>query len=216
MEVALMGDRLVFRCVKDGIMFATIYYHNSATTGGVLAEADSLIDYIKSNGWTKETSRKDITKMLINFLRQHTWDGLNGGISGGKDSLEWKALEEFGFELNEDEGNVDRDCGILDVTSEGMKYALYSANSVQTIDFDEAIITNDCFVCFDTNDKEMVDELQEIFNGVQIDDIPELDREFPTEIAFDDIKDTIKWYGSLKFTQQIIGKYGNLVYANIC
>lgn len=215
-----MGQRLVFKCMKDDKCFATLYYHWSAYTMSVYAEGCDIVKGLKSRNWTKDMSVKETIAILLDVLESNISDfdaDCHGGVSGGTDSAEWKALIEMGITPHEGE-HVDRTYGLLDVTEEGMKNALDWAEDIEEINFDECYFTNGCFIVFDMNDKYEHDDLAEIcenygdIDKMDIPDLPEIFRN--TIIPFDKAEETQE-LARKYYDKFILGKLGTEIYTSI-
>ena len=76
-----MGERLVFKCIKDDKMFATLYFHWSAYTLAGYEEAINIVRGIKERGWTKEKSVTETLQILCDML-ENNFSLLNDGYHG--------------------------------------------------------------------------------------------------------------------------------------
>jgi hypothetical protein len=216
----IMGERLVFKCIKDDKMFATLYYHWSAYTICGFEEGAEIVKGLKYHNWSKEMSTTETIGMLVNILEHNVSvidSKMHGGVSGGTGSDEWKALIEMGVTPHEGE-HVDRTYGLIDVTEEGMNGALGWAEQIEEINFDEGYFTANNYYLFDIDDKESMEEFFEMYgNDIDINNIPELpDILYSGKIPFDDLgkaEEAIKILSAARDTARgIAGRDGNTIF----
>ena len=218
-----MGERLVFSVIKNDEQIATIYYHWSAYTRAIYEEARVLINGLRSRGYfgvvLESASKEEIQKVLLQILEEDSKyhfeapDGTvvdnHGGCSGtsvkhddgSKTYPEKEAFEALGVEVSLDD--VSRNCGLIDITEEGMANAKYLAEDIEEFNLDNETFTNNLFYQYE-------EDIEEVWEDVSYDDIPEV--ELPQDlidvISFDDVDKALKWYISLEFYKgyYIIGK----------
>lgn len=214
-----MGERLVFKCIKDDKMFATLYFHWSAYTLTGYEEGINIVKNIKERGWTKEKSVTETLQILCDMLENNFSDfdkGYHGGVSGGTNSAEWNALIEMGVTPHEGD-HVDRTYGLIDVTEEGMRGALEWAQCIEEINFDEEYFTGGNFVVFDLDDAESREDFFEVYNVDEkyIENIPDLPPMFSEpKISFDEIDKLAELIDAT--ANGLVGKIGNNIYTLIC
>lgn len=158
-----MGQRLVFRCIKNGERFATIYYHWSAYTLNIYEEALTLINGIRANGYSKDMSINDIRIMLAKILYNHSVVDYDDAIvHGGVSKPEFEKFREIGCpeELLTTDG-LSRNMGLIDISEEGMNNAEYWAD-VQPCDFnfDDETFEETTLSCYDKDDSYFKEEFE--------------------------------------------------------
>lgn len=103
-----MGQRLVVSVIKDEERIAAMYFHWSAYTQSALWEAQKIIDAIDRH------EQDDLRLCLIRYCEE------NGGcIDGGKDSREFKAIQEM-YPNETFKENGSRNEGLIALTEDGM------------------------------------------------------------------------------------------------
>lgn len=180
-----MGQRLIITCKYKGKNIANIYYHWSAYTISALYEAQELLDCIGTN--LPNMKIEDLQLMLIKFVESH-----GGGISGGQDSDEWKYItNKFPYATFKSDG-ISRNQGLIAISDKGMKDNASWGEGDLIIDFDNQIISNECWYCM--NLKEYVDEYLEGDDSDLY--LPSIDIDL-TNINFNDINSTINTLDSI-------------------
>ena len=184
-----MGQRLVFECVKDDMVFATLYFHWSAYTYSTYCEAIKIINGLRKRGYDPSWTIEQIQKCLADILYEDrafnltdSYDVWTGGIS--QDSIE--AFKKIGYDVDAPrKGKVNRNTGLIDISEDGMAEAVKWAEQIETMDFDEEIFTHNCYDMIERDDDpEWYDAMCE---SMDIDDIPLFD---PPE----GYMDVIPWY----------------------
>lgn len=219
-----MGQRLVFRCIKEEKMFATLYFHWSAYTICGFEEGMEIVKGLNDRNWTKETSTTETIGMLVDILEHNIsiFDSkMHGGVSGGTGSDEWKAIIAMGITPS-DGDNVDRTYGLIDVTVAGMENALSWAEQIEEMNFDEGYFTGNNYYLFEIDDKESRNEFFEIYgNDIDINNIPELpDILYNGKIPFDDLGKADEAIRVLSVARDdargIAGRDGNTIFTIMC
>lgn len=103
-----MGQRLIVNVIKNEKRIAAMYFHWSAYTVSALCEAQKIIDAIDRH------EQEDLRLCLIRYCEK------NGGcIDGGKNSREFKAIQEmYPNETFKESGS--RNEGLIALTEYGM------------------------------------------------------------------------------------------------
>lgn len=229
-----MGQRLVFRCIKNDERFATIYYHWSAYTLNIYQEALTLINGLRANGYNKDMSVNDIRIMLAKILHDSPmtdWDGAS--IHGGVSPNDFSKFREIGCpeELLTTDG-LSRNMGLIDISEEGMNNAEYWAD-VMPCDFifDDETFEETTLSCYDKDDscfKEAFDydkpgKWDQIYKELEPFD-PK--NEYIATIKWSDAEAAYNWFEEQYDRTQRRGKHSwiigidrnnpNLVYTQVC
>lgn len=228
-----MGQRLVFRCIKNDERFATIYYHWSAYTLNIYQEALTLINGLRANGYNKDMSVNDIRIMLAKILHDSPmtdWDGKS--IRGGVSPNDFAKFREIGCpeELLTTDG-LSRNMGLIDISEEGMNNAEYWAD-VQPCDFnfDDETFEETTLSCYDKDDSYFKEGFEYDKPGKWNQIYKELEpfdpkNEYIATIKWSDAQDAYNWFEEQYDRTQIRGKYSwiigvdrnnpNLVYTQV-
>lgn len=184
-----MGERLVFKCIKNGEMFATLYYHWSGYTESVYHEAIELIRGLRMHNYNKDITTDDLKKLLLKILEAKHCDetGCHGGVSYTPEEVE--AFRNLGVEPKVDD-LLSRNEGLIDITKEGMKNSIFWGEAINIFDFDDETFTNYGFYTVPEEDLEDYDipkDLRKI-------DIP---TKFTDHIKWGDAEDALRWYDAV-------------------
>ena len=188
-----MGQRLVFKCIKNGERIATIYYHWSGYTQSIYWEAAELVDWLRNHGYTGEETVEELQKMLLDYLEER-----GGGASGNEDEngnlYEVEEWAKRGIKAKEE--GISRNDGLIDITKRGMDHAEYWAEALEDFNFDDETFTNGEFY------NEPPAECDWIENP---DGIPEWKPEFGDIIKWDEARDALRWFDSLPRYEGLLG-----------
>ena len=106
-----MGQRLVVTIENNEEELCKIYYHWSAYSISALMETRDIINEL----FDEYNEIEDIRLRMIRFVES---DG--GGIKNGKDSDEWKYIQNaYPNEIFKEEG-ISRNCGLIAISEDGM------------------------------------------------------------------------------------------------
>lgn len=181
-----MGQRLVFRVIKNDEQIATIYYHWSGYTGSIYAEAKYLIMGLAERGYSDDMSVEDTLRMILDILESsNDGHGRCGGVTGKQH--EYDAWAKLGVSPKKD--MVSRNEGIIDITEEGMKDSIYWAEALEDFNLDTKTFTNSEYCIIDPSD----------YSDYDIDDpitIPEFDggMAYFDEVKWSDVDAAMLWY----------------------
>lgn len=199
-----MGERLVFKCIKDERCFATLYFHWSGYTASVYREAVKLINGLRRRGYNIGMPVPEIQKMLADILYedfctgQYTINGtdINVGPSHGginDDPAEYAAFEAIGYDTSKvDTKELNRSDGLIDITESGMGNAIHWAEHLEEIDFDSMTFTNDQFYYDDAG--QFVEDYEEDISELDIWDPP---AGFTGTISWNDAEQALNWFYDL-------------------
>lgn len=197
-----MGQRLVFKCIKDGKQFATLYYHWSGFTLEIYRQAAYIIEKLREKGYNKDMSTNETRLMLLDILREDRYHVTFGGRDewehGGVSSSDLEAFKEIGAsseQLNMNE--VNRNQGLIDITESGMANAIYWADVEPCdINFDSETFQNWTLAMYDKDDYIFT----EAYDKEELDRIYSLLSEFnpPKEyvgyILWDNAEKSYEWF----------------------
>lgn len=190
-----MGQRLVFRCVKGGKKFATLYYHWSGYTQSIYWEAAELIRWLEEHGYSGNESIEDIQRMLLDYLEKR-----GGGASRCKDDngtmYEIEKWRKRGVEPLSD--GVNRTNGLIDITSRGMRESESWAEALETIDFDERTFTNNVFFNEDPSVFDWIEQPEAIPKW-------EPNDSFIGTIKWEDAESALRWFNELPEYEGVLG-----------
>lgn len=229
-----MGQRLVFRCIKNGERFATIYYHWSAYTLNIYEEALTLINGLRANGYNKDMSINDIRIMLAKILYNSSRTDWNGAsIHGGASLNDFAKFREIGCpeELLTTDG-LSRNMGLIAISECEMNTAEYWADEHPCdFNFDDETFEETTLACYDKDDSYFKEEFDydepgkwdHIYKGLEPFD-PK--NEYIATIKWSDAEAAYKWFEEQYDRTQRRGKYTwiigvdwnnpNLVYTQVC
>lgn len=219
-----MGQRLVFKCIKNGEMFATLYYHWSAYTESTYAKAVYLINGLMEHGYNKDMSINDIRIMLLKIVREDLYhdtffgndEWQHGGCS--RDSLE--EFEKIGAPAElRNMGSVTRNRGLINITESGMEYAIFWADTEpEILNFDDETVTNYTLAQYDKDDLQFKEcyeeEWAKIYEG-----LPRFDpvAKYVGEIKWEDVQSAHDWFKTVDNDKWIIGvDLHGYVWTQIC
>lgn len=230
-----MGQRLVFRCIKNGERFATIYYHWSAYTLNIYEEAFNLINAIRANGYNKDMSINDIRIMLAKILYNRSLVDYDKVIvHGGANPSDFEKFREIGCpeELLTTDG-LSRNMGIIAISEEEMDNAEYWADEQPCdFNFDDEIFEETTLACYDKDDSFFKEEFEYAKPGYEWDSIYKALEPFDPKneyigiIKWNDAEEAYKWFEMQYDRTRRRGKYTwiigvdrndpNLVYTQVC
>ena len=194
-----MGQRLVTTIRYEGKDIAKMYYHWSAYSVSALREAREIIDFIPE----EIDSERNLILNLIHFCEHN-----GGGIDGGLDSSEWKYIQNMFPDEKFKADNIDRNCGLIAISENGMKEMEYWSEGDITIDLDERKIYNEVFGYY-SNIEEYNDDAIEFGNDiVTLEDIPDIGFDL-SEIEDYEINDVID---ALVNLNGFVCRHGNDIY----
>lgn len=218
-----MGQRLVFKCIKKGKVFAAIYFHWSCYTDQVYVEAKKLIDGLFKRGYKKtwgipliqttlaQVLYDDFVEKKMQVINPQTGKFLtaleerHGGIAN--DDAEFKAFESLlGTSLSRmDRERISRSCGVLAILPETIKKMTDCAEGIEHIDFDAETFTNGLFY-------EM-EPTEDVLNGKDYESISPWNppNGYIEEIKWGDREKAHDWYFDNygKDNYYILGKLNN-------
>lgn len=168
-----MGQRLVVSVIKDEQRIAVMYFHWSAYTQSALWEAQKIIDAIDRH------EQDDLRLCLIRYCEE------NGGcIDGGKDSREFKAIQEmYPNETFKESGS--RNEGLIALTEDGMNDLEGWSEGDLAINLDDGYVYN---YVYGINTLDEYNEWMEEDN--KLEDFPLLDIDLGA-IEFEKLDDVI-------------------------
>lgn len=183
-----MGERLVFKVIKSEKRIATLYYHWSGYTSTIYFEAAKLAKWLRGNGFTGEESIEKTQEMLLHFVQQ------NGGGVGDTATLD--VFRDRG--INPMTNGYSRNCGLLDITDDGMRDAEHWGEHIEEFNLDDGTFTNDEFIYEDPEEFDWVEHPE---------DIPkwEPDSRYVGTIEWDDAEDAMEWFDSLPRYEGVLG-----------
>lgn len=156
-----MGQRLVINIQKNNKSIATAYYHWSGYTFSSAEITSQAID--KYYQLKDENPQIDDLNLAVEMLYS-TEAGLTD-----------KAINGFGTQITNIRHAVDRNCGLIDLTQEGMENSISWAEGLVTLDLDNETVDWDVF--FLEGDRECFEEVKEEYElDIEYDDISDLDR----------------------------------------
>lgn len=214
-----MGQRLVFRCIKNGERFATIYYHWSAYTLNVYQEALTLINGLRANGYNKDMSINNIRIMLAKILHDSPMTDWNGeSIHGGVSPNDFAKFREIGCpeELLTTDG-LSRNMGLIDISEEGMNNAEYWADAQPCdFNFDDETFEETTLACYDKDDSYFKEEFDYDEPGKWDRIYEELEpfdpkNEYIATIKWDDAEAAYNWIEEQYDRTQRRGKYSWII-----
>lgn len=196
-----MGQRLVVTIKCEEKEMLKIYYHWSAYSVSALMETRDIINEL----FDDDNEIKDLRLRMIRFSERN-----GGGISNGKDSDEWKYIQNEYPNETFKEKNINRNYGLIAISKEGMRDLQDWSEGDITIDLDEYKVINYVYCGYDGIDN--YNEYMKEWNNDHIDrtleDIPELDCEL-SEFDFTDIDYLIE---ALDNAPDYVVRYGNEIY----
>lgn len=197
-----MGQRLVVSIQNNGNEIATIYYHWSAYTISALMETKELVNII----YDEENPIKDLRLRLIRFCEAN-----GGGISGGADGTELKAIQAmYPNETFKTEG-INRNHGLIDLSEEGRQNSHYWSEGDMEIIVDENKIINGVYCGYDDLDEfnREMKECDDEFEKMGLEDIPDVG----CDIGYIHVDDIDKVINELsRFHDCIYVRNGNEIY----
>lgn len=196
-----MGQQLVITVQDCGEEICKIYYHWSAYSRSALMKTRDVLNVL----FDEENDIKDLRLRMIRFCECN-----GGGIDGGKDSDEWKYIQEVypheAFKSN----YIDRNYGLIAISEKGMDDIQYwsEGDIIIRLDDDEIINFVNCVYHniddYNKNKKEWYDD----WTDISLEDIPELECNL-CDFHYEDIDYLIKALGS---APNFVVRYGNEIY----
>ena len=117
-----MGQRLVVDLVENGVVIAAVYYHWSAYFASTIDELANLSNAILKAEKENKNKLLSVIEMLEQEEEYRHLDGTiekrSGGICGTPEDM--KAAETLFPDYKFKAENVDRNCGIISLTKEGI------------------------------------------------------------------------------------------------
>lgn len=167
-----MGERLVFRVIRNGEDVARLHFHWSAYTESVYKEANDLIKSLKEQGLKDSTTNVEFFKMILHYLIhvnkvQYTLAEHDicqcGGFS--QDTIKY-VREHLRDEIPEslyippEPYKVNHSYGLL--VLDPNLFASYDdwAEDIEDLDFDQQIVTNGLFFHVDQTDPEFKEQFE--------------------------------------------------------
>ena len=185
-----MGQRLVFKCQKEGKLIATLYYHWSGYTGSIYYEAWRLVEALKARNFDKSMDIPTIQKMLLDIMQSQ-----GGGADGSMENnvrVEFEAFKALGVEPNAE--GVSRNEGLISITEKGMESTIYWAEALEEFSFDDETFTNNEYYFLSGDDEEF--EYYEIHHP---EDVPVFNhgKHYMGTVKWDEAWDAYDWFNSL-------------------
>lgn len=182
-----MGQRLVITIHAFNEDIAKISYHWSAYTTSALQEAKDLIDNVS---WFNTTSKDELILCIIRQLEK-----CGGGVSI-RDREAFK--KKYPNETFEDD--VNRNCGLIAITENGMKELERWSEGGLTIDFDEEKIYNEVMFTYESDEEFKQGRADAGYEDDDI-DVKNIKRLLfdPTEVHFFALDSAIKMLDGLQF-----------------
>jgi hypothetical protein len=209
-----MGQRLVFECVKDGEVFACIYFHWSAYTDQIYVEAKKLIDGLMKRGYCKDWNIPQIQKTLADILYEDFVNSegkvlrvipeRSGGIYVSYAEID--AFADIGYDIYKlDKNRISRSCGVISIVKDTWKDMKEHAGDIETIDFDNETFTN--YLFYEEEPSE------DILGATTYENIPDWNPPsgYTEEIKWKDREKALTWYFDNygKNNYYILGKLNN-------
>ena len=157
-----MGQRLVVTIRQDQKDIAKIYYHWSAYSVSALEEARDIINYL----YDEDNNVTDVRLSLIKYC-----ESKGGGITGGNDSDEFKAIQQI-YPNEKFYSNPNRNDGLIALTEIGMDDLQSWSEGDIEINLDDESVLNSVFFVGDLNS---VNEYGDEDDQLTLDKIPEKD-----------------------------------------
>lgn len=216
-----MGQRLVFECMKNGEVFACIYFSWSAYTDQIYVEAKKLIDGLMKRGYCKDWEIPQIQKTLADILyedfieREMNVVNSEGKVlkviperSGGiyVNFTEIDAFADIGYDTDKlDKNKISRSCGVISIVKDTWKNMKEHAGDIEIIDFDNEAFTN--YLFYEEEPSE------DILGATTYENIPDWNPPsgYIEEIKWDDREKALTWYFDNygKDNYYILGKLNN-------
>lgn len=185
-----MGQRLVFKCQKEGKLIATLYYHWSGYTGSIYYEAWRLVEALKARKYDKSMDIPTIQKMLLDIMQSQ-----GGGADGSMENnvrVEFEAFKALGVEPNTE--GVSRNEGLVSITEKGMESTIFWAEALEEFNFDDETFTNNEYYFISGDDEEF--KYYEINHP---EDVPVFNhgKHYMGTVKWDEAWDACDWFNSL-------------------
>ena len=182
-----MGQRLVITVHAFDEDIAKIYYHWSAYTISAFQEAKDIIDNVD---WFNSTSKDEL---ILRITRQ--LEKCGGGVSI-RDREAFK--KKYPNETFKDD--IDRDCGLIAITDDGMEELEYWSERDLIIDFDTEKVYNDVMFTYESDEEFKQDRLDAGFedDDIGVKNIKQLLFD-PTEVHFFALDSAIETLDGLQF-----------------
>lgn len=196
-----MGQRLVVTIENDEEVLCKIYYHWSAYSIRALREARDIINEL----FDEDSGIDDIRLRMIRFVESN-----GGGIANGKDSDEWKYIQNtYPNETFKEEG-ILRNYGLIAISEDGMNALQDWSEGDIYIDISNGRVVN--FVNFSYSSLDAFNEERKKWHNnwkdLALEDIPELHCDL-SEFNIDDIDCLID---ELRDAQDFVVRYKNTIY----
>ena len=185
-----MGQRLVFKCKKEGKLIATLYYHWSGYTGSIYYEAWRLVEALKARKYDKSMDVPTIQKMLLDIM-QSQGGGADGSMENGI-KVEFEAFKALGVEPNKE--GVSRNECLVSITEKGMESTIFWAEALEEFNFDDETFTNNEYYFISGDDEEF--DYYEIHHP---EDVPVFNhgKHYMGTVKWDEAWDACDWFNSL-------------------
>ena len=185
-----MGQRLVFKCQKEGKLIATLYYHWSGYTGSIYYEAWRLVEALKARNYDKSVDIPTVQKMLLDIV-QSQGGGVDGSVENGI-KVEFEAFKALGVEPKTED--VTRNEGLISITEKGMESTIHWAEALEEFNFDDETFTNNEYYFISGDDEEF--EYYEIHHP---EDVPVFNhgKHYMGTVKWDEAFDAYQWFNSL-------------------
>lgn len=195
-----MGQRLVVTVNDNGKDICKMYFHWSAYSMSALYVTRDILDAILS-----DDDIMDLRLRLIRFCEAY-----GGGIKNGKDSDEWKYIQNtYPNEIFKEEG-ISRNCGLIAISEDGMNDLQDWSEGDIIINIDTHRVINlvnwfyDSVYGYNNNRKEWDSD----WIDVCLEDIPELECNL-CDFNYEDIDYLIE---ALDNAPDFVVRYGNEIY----
>lgn len=198
-----MGQRLVVTVCSSDKNLCNIYYHWSAYTMDALYKTKNILECIYGEPYENE---KELILRLIHFCEES-----GGGISGGKDSFEWKHIQSMYPQEDFKSDGIDRNDGLIAISEHRMAENIDWAEGDIYIDVDEnKIYFNVCCWCeyFEDfhNEKEYWEDDER--KDFKLEDIPNIGK----DLKLFDIEDIDELIESIQNANKYVVRNGNEIY----
>lgn len=196
-----MGQRLVVTIENNEEELCKIYYHWSAYSRSALMETRDIVNEL----FDEYNKIEDIKLRMIRFCERN-----GGGIDGGKESDEWKYIQNTYHNETFKEEGISRNCGLIAISEDGMNdLEIWSEGDI-IINIDTHRVTNlvnwvyDSVYDYNNHRKEWDND----WIDVCLEDIPELECDL-CDFHYEDIDYLIEALGN---APDFVVRYGNEIY----
>lgn len=188
-----MGQRLVttIRRSEDSTdVLAAFYHHWGAYTIEALRDISNIVAWLRLKLNTDENDFSKFTDKELQLALIRCAEDLGGGISGGRDSNEFKYISNLFKDEEFKTDNISRNSGLVALSKEGIGSLLYWAEGTADIYLDDATFNSGVWWGYD--DYEQYKDEVEKSQLIPEDKLPKVSFSFNENLPLDDINPIIE------------------------